>query len=637
MKVRKNRGITIISLAITIIVLLILSGVTISTLTSENGIISRANVSKIATELARYNEEAEQWKLAREMDEDEDFQEDTLSAGKSNLSYNGEKKDGNIKTIIPDMLDEYLDEIEIIKGKLTINTTSNLKTQAAKIASLPSNPYEIKDGVLQSTGSNLDLVASDGTLTIPENVTRIASGAFSGVEGLKTVIIPGSCETVGRDVFSYNKTLEKVVMQEGVKYIDPNAFYECTHLKEVVFPNSVIAIGGFAFSRCYALRKIELPDNITELEQETFSGCSRLTSIKLPLNLKEIKYTSLGECYALDNIYIPASVTNIDPAAFRNDTSMTNITIDKNNQNYTFDNNMILKKDKTQIIFLTNANSELTTIKIPDEVEKIQGTALFSVCRKAKEVYLPKNLIKFSGNVFEGLSNIEKITIDNTCENFKVVDNMLLSKDGTELIYTTPKRDRLTIPSTVKTISGMCIAGGWISELNIPDNVETIKGQFAKNGGSIKNVSIGKGVKSLNSSFKDYTGLNNIKLTISSENPYYKVVGNFITDKSGKNAITFINTQANMVIPEGIESIGYFARAGIKTIELPSTLKKIDNLTENDIVSIDIPASVENIEVWTFQSCSKLEKIVVHKKKGSIPNAPWGATKGMKVIEWKEE
>lgn len=459
MKVRENRGITIIALVITIIVLLILSGVTISTLTSENGIISRANVSKIATELARYNEEVEQWKLAREMDEDEGFQEDTLSAGKSNLSYNGEKKDGNIKTIVPDMLDEYLEEIEIIKGKLTINTTSKLKTQAAKIASLPSNPYEIKDGVLQSTGSNLDLVASDGTLTIPENVTKIASGAFSGVDGLKTVIIPGSCTAVGKDVFSYNKTLEKVVMQEGVKYIDPNAFYECTNLKEVVFPNSVIAIGGFAFSRCYALKEIELPDNITELEQETFSGCSRLASIKLPLNLKEIKYTSLGECYALDNIYIPASVTNIDPAAFRNDTSMTNITIDKNNANYTFDNNMILKKDKTQIIFLTNANSELTTIKIPDEVEKIQGTALFSVCRKAKEVYLPKNLIKFSGNVFEGLSNIEKITIDNTCENFKVVDNMLLSKDGTELIYTTPKRDRLTIPSTVKTISGMCIAG----------------------------------------------------------------------------------------------------------------------------------------------------------------------------------
>lgn len=637
MKIRKNQGITIISLVITIIVLLILSGVTISTLTSENGIINKAKVTKMATEFARYNEEVEQWKLSKAMKVDEDFQEDTLSAGKSNLSYDGEKKEGNIKTIIPDMLDEYLDEIEIIKGKLTINTTSNLKTQAAKIAGLPSNPYEIKDGVLQSTGSNLDLVASDGTLTIPENVTKIASGAFSGVDGLKTVIIPGSCTAVGKDVFSYNKTLEKVVMQEGVKYIDSNAFFECSNLKEVVFPKSLSAIGGFAFSRCYNLEKIELPDNIETLQEETFSSCNSLTSIKLPSNLKTIKYTALGECYALDNVYIPASVTTIDPAAFRNDTSLINITIDKNNVNYTFDNNMLLKKDKTQIIFLTNANSELTTIKIPDEVEKLRGTALFSACKKAKEVDLPKNLTEFAGNVFEGLSNIEKITIDDTCVNFKVVDNMLLSKDGAELFYTTPKRENLTIPETVKTLRGMCIAGGWITELNIPDNVETINGQFAKNCGSIKNVSIGKGVKSLYSDFKDYTSLNNIKLTISNTNPYYKVVDNFITDKSGKNAITFINTQANMVIPEGLESIGYFARAGIKTIELPSTLKKIDNLTENDIVSIDIPASVENIDVWTFQSCSKLEKIVVHKKKGSIPNAPWGATKGMKVVEWKEE
>ena len=38
----KNKGITLIALVITIIVLLILAGVTIATLTGENGILTRA-------------------------------------------------------------------------------------------------------------------------------------------------------------------------------------------------------------------------------------------------------------------------------------------------------------------------------------------------------------------------------------------------------------------------------------------------------------------------------------------------------------------------------------------------------------------------------------------------------------------
>ena len=42
----KNRGITLIALAVTVIVLLIISGVTISYMTGENGIINQSKESK---------------------------------------------------------------------------------------------------------------------------------------------------------------------------------------------------------------------------------------------------------------------------------------------------------------------------------------------------------------------------------------------------------------------------------------------------------------------------------------------------------------------------------------------------------------------------------------------------------------
>ena len=50
MEVKNIKGITLIALVITIIVLLILAGVTIATLTGENGILNKAEISKVTTE-----------------------------------------------------------------------------------------------------------------------------------------------------------------------------------------------------------------------------------------------------------------------------------------------------------------------------------------------------------------------------------------------------------------------------------------------------------------------------------------------------------------------------------------------------------------------------------------------------------
>ena len=62
MKIRKkqmNKGITLIALVITTIVLLILAGVTITTLTGENGILTRASEAKEDTVIAQEKEQVE--------------------------------------------------------------------------------------------------------------------------------------------------------------------------------------------------------------------------------------------------------------------------------------------------------------------------------------------------------------------------------------------------------------------------------------------------------------------------------------------------------------------------------------------------------------------------------------------------
>lgn len=53
----KEKGITLIALVVTIVVLLILAGVSISMLTGENGIITQAQDAKLATERSSLREQ----------------------------------------------------------------------------------------------------------------------------------------------------------------------------------------------------------------------------------------------------------------------------------------------------------------------------------------------------------------------------------------------------------------------------------------------------------------------------------------------------------------------------------------------------------------------------------------------------
>ena len=83
-----NNGITLIALVITIIVLLILAGVTIATLMGDNGILTKANDAKRETEIAEVKERAQldiaSW-VADKMENGEDATVDTPDLVKSIL------------------------------------------------------------------------------------------------------------------------------------------------------------------------------------------------------------------------------------------------------------------------------------------------------------------------------------------------------------------------------------------------------------------------------------------------------------------------------------------------------------------------------------------------------------------------
>ena len=75
---KQNKGITLIALVITIIILLILAGITLSALTGDNGLFARAKESKIKAEIAKIKEQIQIDIFDKQSENQGDISEDSL-------------------------------------------------------------------------------------------------------------------------------------------------------------------------------------------------------------------------------------------------------------------------------------------------------------------------------------------------------------------------------------------------------------------------------------------------------------------------------------------------------------------------------------------------------------------------------
>jgi len=133
-------------------------------------------------------------------------------------------------------------------------------TSLTSITVNANNPnYASESGILYNKAKTTLIQAPggiSGSVTIPDSVTSIGYGAFSGCTGLTSITIPASVTTIG----------------EG-------AFFACTGFTSITIPDSVTEIGESAFSDCTGLTDITIPSDITSIGQNAFAGCRALTSV----------------------------------------------------------------------------------------------------------------------------------------------------------------------------------------------------------------------------------------------------------------------------------------------------------------------------------------------------------------------
>ena len=644
---KKNKGITLIALIITIIVLLILAGVSIAMLTGESGVITQAQKAKISTELSGYKEELELYKISK-LTENQEFLDGSLTAGKTNLSYNTQKAEetGNIKTVITSISDEYMEKLEIIKGELLINTKSKDEIKIAQSLGIEVNPYDItEEGELLSSNGNLLLMDENGTLTIPDSVTKIGEGAFANCSGLKTVIIPGSVKEIGTNAFAYNQTLETVIMQEGVEIIGDGAFMQCRHLKNVDMPQSLLKIKGSAFMAAQELSKITIPTKITSISGYSFYQCTNLTEIKLSENIKEITEYAFSFT-AFESIVIPESVEKISKNVFSGNKNLDTIVIEGKEPKFVYENGMLMPKEKNNVLFASDKYLKgISTFEIPEGVDEF--SLMLEQYRNINKLIIPNSLTKML-LPREWPPTIQEVEVKGENKRFKVDEKrkILYTQDTKELNMCFSKEENIDLLDENNEIGIKSIYDSAFQQATKAKNIvlpksTTLIGAFAfQNCVNLEDVKIGENVSSIDGLFKylNYAG----EVIIDPNNPYFKVENNVLYTKDKSEIVCVLYPIVGTFYVDSSVKIlrdrAFHNQYQMTDIRLPEGLTKIGECLNfcTSLTELNIPSTVESISEKAFINDPNISQINIQKPKDSIPGAPWGAPKGMKVVNWKK-
>jgi len=372
LKIKQEKGITLIALVVTIVVLLILAGVSISLVLNNNGVISKAKDAKYSTEKGQAQDEVnlainylqiEDATSTLTREDKRKILEDELRkiSADSSVSISG---DGF--KIIHKKYEFFVDkDLKISSSGKTFNAVEWDKKAAPEDIFIwgsndPNNSeYGTVVGYTDSVDNypvlrypsrctklgidndkytfyekysegqiflgSRDITANIEKIELPSTVTEIGKYAFNGgsnlggynFENLKEISIPDSVTTIGYYAFAACDNLKDITIPNNVTNIGEWAFSDCTGLTKITIPNNVTNIGSGLFYGCRGLTEVKLPDGLTEIEYDLFSGCTGLTEVKIPDSVRTIGMCAFSGCTGLTDVKIPDSVTNIGEMAFR--------------------------------------------------------------------------------------------------------------------------------------------------------------------------------------------------------------------------------------------------------------------------------------------------------------------------------
>ena len=577
---------------------------------------------------------------------------------------------------------------------------------------VPFTPSEYK--ISAATGNRLDLAncvvpGADngyrGILRFKGPITEIDQYAFSNTDVWK-VTLPDCVQTIHRGAFQQCAMLSVANLGTGIKSIGEYAF-SGTDLSSINLPEGLERIGAFAFEGNHLVTRVTIPESVTHLgfrEDAPFSlaplgnpffDCSYLRRFEGKFATQDGR--ALIEDSGINKYFVSFATNGMDGQAYHvpevygvSPYAFGNSTIGS----VTFSDNI-----KTIYAAAFWNCEQLKSVEIPSSLERMGGYA-FNGCSALEfiEINSPQLLIAYDnqGHMFDG-SNCPIYVVSDlipsyktaqywsdyeTRYHFKQPDYQIWYKtaDGSAAIVnipnswlnhgyqnTAPGSDGigiLRINIDITEIPDNLFENSNITEVFLPDKVETIGAKAFRNCGSLTDIHLGNNMETIgyqafencaslqsfvfpesltdlgSRAFSDCVSLESVYIPDSwssisygsEDNPFTRCVGlkRFIgnSDRISSDGRFIIDNNGKMVafatsgmdgwtyrIPEGVTSLGAQSMYGATVVRviLPESLTRIGwaALCNSSITRIDIPAGVTSIDSWAFDGCSNLTKVTL--------------------------
>ncbi len=663
-------GITLIALVISIIVMLILAGVSLNLTIGDNGILNQAKTAKLKNEEAEVGTEVATAVSSLDIEYydkansyagitiDSIYNIDGLAKylnGKVNgFNYN---KNGTTAVYYTNENGTYTVKIDKQDIATTFSGISLEKGETVKLNMSKSDVINLNDNDgeifwnISSGTENGNLYGN--TFTKTDNGITVIKGYDKNNNVISTIIIEDS-NTFAKDDVDLSKSIATVNLgagsQDDVKaYIFKNTddSYKMvikgtgkmedvpisskmsseyvSKMKEIVIDDDVTTIGS--------------GDNSTVLEGEgIFYGFSNVETFTLGKNVEAVRVKTFEGLTGMKTL-------NYKAKRFFTEYWYSNEETDTVLQKNGFENlniNNIIFSDDVEIIsaavfsFCTN----LESIIIGNNVRRIEIAAFYQ-CKKLKNIYMSDSVEYIGAIAFAECSSLTEFTLPaklsfldtsfllSTFRSDEALKTIYYNAEnftyesvedtGISPIFRNSKITKLIIGNNVKRIPNASFAFQTeLTEIIIPDSVENIEAYAFYNCSNVEKVVLGKGIKELQwTAFRGLQKLKNVEYNIT--NCSYE---GYTAD--GLSPMFEQVPLLDLKIGENVEKIpeGAFAlQTSLTEIVIPNNVKVIEDYAFygcTGITEITIPSSVTYIGYQVFRNCSNLKTVNYNAKNCTI-------------------
>lgn len=383
--------------------------------------------------------------------------------------------------------------------------------------------------------------------------------------------------------------------------------YESENVPEhIIVPQTLggkqVAELGYGVFKGVQMKEVTIPLCIEHIGSSVFEGCTLLEKVNYNTDYRTFGNAVFKGCKSLKKIVLPDNVTLIPDEMFYSCTSLENVTAKGAVVigEYAFRSCSSLANVKfSDDLHTVNRNAfyECANLKsLGVSGEKITSVSSYSFYRSGIESFIFSNKIKAIPYYCFSESAISEVTIPESIETidssaFRYCENLT----------------EIKLPNSLNTIAGSAFA--WctaLSELEIPASVQDIQGSAFYGCSSLNgNLILGNNLTHIGNSAFSKTNFTTL---------YYNIIDYKISDDDVVKAFKDVVFE-NIVIGEDVKTIpsGIFAdQTKIKAIAIPDTVTTIEKQAFSNctaLINISIPYSVTKIGEQAFEGCTSLEGV----------------------------